>query len=720
MKPFSKLTDNQKSKVQSRIDEACKRTIDTVTFLGYLDNSDKKQTILQDSIDIYFKSVSDIIHRGDFESKLLSKLSENTNFKEMRKDGGFMISSSRNATIKNEELESYSYEQLCKRAGIDFKDAIANCFSKYDLANLIRKGLATGGKFEELDKKYQALGGRSYLQTGGSGFIEWREKLIKLIESEAKLTRSEIALTEADILKFYEAGKSPEDVYFKEWMEDAGYYYKIPFATGGNLIELTPEEDIEYDKLMAHFLNNGFKESKAEAETIVSLRKEFPRLKKLMVGDFKIKLAIGGELSVFAFTHNGEKYFTLGKDDGEKPHYSQHEIDLMKQGYVLEGEYNASRKSREQVEPYLEEIKREYPVCELVFSHSPEYFGFWRVWVLKSGSLATAAGFVQLANGGPLLDQIKKDLESFRPQGSHGYIYDYGNGFASNFRHLGNWIDNDEDASEFEDPDSDRYDPGWREDNDQHIWAPGEYRRFKEMFIAWAKNHSWFNEVNLSLQTSEKDNCEFIIELKPEAEKPKSEIPLFDFKKGDLVVSKRTGKDSDAKDIEVLTEQRDILSASLKYLTGADAKAVESNLIIINSALSAIKPQIRVMWEGKERLVKSKLTIGNKEKYEIELDGGKTIWTDKATIDHHKEKHHKGGEILKHKPWRFQPCDFAGLGKCICVKGIHFTHGLSYFKNLKYGYDISNLAPIVAVAYEDGRFTNMSKEVFEEHFKKVD
>lgn len=82
MKPFSKLTDRQKSKVQERINEAYKRTIETVTFLEYLENRDKKQTIFKDSVDIYYKAVSNLTHRGDFECQLLAmfQLSGKTNF----------------------------------------------------------------------------------------------------------------------------------------------------------------------------------------------------------------------------------------------------------------------------------------------------------------------------------------------------------------------------------------------------------------------------------------------------------------------------------------------------------------------------------------------------------------------------------------------------------------------------------------------------------------
>ena len=353
------------------------------------------------------------------------------------KDGGAMLSASRNNPPKDSELDAYSFPQLCKMAGIDFKDALANEFTKHDLARLIRGGHAKGGA-----------------------------------------------------------------------------------------------------------------------------------------------------MPVFAFEFKGEKYFTLGADDGEKPHYSQHEINLLKQGYVLEGEYNAARKTHAQVLPFLNEIKVKYPLSELIESHSPEYVGFWRIWVLKLGPVATASKFVELATGGAmdsLLDKIKSDLESFRPQGHRGDIeifrkypvneteqFTEYTAVTSEFRHLGHWIDDEESAHEFEDPESDRFDEGWREDNDQRVWAPGEYKRFKAMFTDWAKGYPWFDKVTLDLETSEKDYCEFIVKIK------KSEIKPAADKKFE-------------RDIQVLAEQLESLTLAVKYLKGADKKAVNANIVIVRSALAAIK-----------------------------------------------------------------------------------------------------------------------------------
>lgn len=69
-KPFSKLTDLQKVKVQEQINKAFDRTIKTIDFLEYKDNEDKKATIFIDSVDIFYKHVSNILYRSSFIDNL--------------------------------------------------------------------------------------------------------------------------------------------------------------------------------------------------------------------------------------------------------------------------------------------------------------------------------------------------------------------------------------------------------------------------------------------------------------------------------------------------------------------------------------------------------------------------------------------------------------------------------------------------------------------------
>lgn len=108
-----------------------------------------------------------------------------------------------------------------------------------------------------------------------------------------------------------------------------------------------------------------------------------------------------------------------------------------------------------------------------------------------------------------LLTQIESDLRSFRPGGgSGGNIRKDNDSVSKDFRDLGNWINNEEDQYD------DDFDESDWEDNDNRIWAPGEYKKYLKIFTEWAKRYSWYKYVDLGLQTSEKDWCEFYITLK--------------------------------------------------------------------------------------------------------------------------------------------------------------------------------------------------------------
>ena len=57
-------------------------------------------------------------------------------------------------------------------------------------------------------------------------------------------------------------------------------------------VKLTPAEDAAWDKWMAYFLTEGKTEKKAEEETIKILKDTFPRLRKLLTGEYKISLEL--------------------------------------------------------------------------------------------------------------------------------------------------------------------------------------------------------------------------------------------------------------------------------------------------------------------------------------------------------------------------------------------------------------------------------------------
>jgi len=112
---------------------------------------------------------------------------------------------------------------------------------------------------------------------------------------------------------------------------------------------------------------------------------------------------------------------------------------------------------------------------------------------------------IRVGNVKELLKQIASDLEYFRPDGKRGNDIDINENLllvSKDFRYLGRWEDDEEDGQE-------EY-----EDNDHRIWAHGEYKKYFNMFKEWAKKHSWYNKVELRLDTSEKDWCYFEIRIK--------------------------------------------------------------------------------------------------------------------------------------------------------------------------------------------------------------
>lgn len=58
------------------------------------------------------------------------------------------------------------------------------------------------------------------------------------------------------------------------------------------IIFLNREEDAAYDKGMSHYLNEGLTDLQAEKKTIADMKNQFPRLKKSMVGNYKISLTV--------------------------------------------------------------------------------------------------------------------------------------------------------------------------------------------------------------------------------------------------------------------------------------------------------------------------------------------------------------------------------------------------------------------------------------------
>jgi|TARA_R110000851_G_scaffold281736_1_gene435220 alanine racemase len=55
--------------------------------------------------------------------------------------------------------------------------------------------------------------------------------------------------------------------------------------------------------------------------------------------------------------------------------------------------------------------------------------------------------------------------------------------------------------------------------------------------------------------------------------------------------------------------------------------------------------------------------------------------------------------------------------RCVCIKNIKFKNGMNYFKDLTYTCEMN--IDRVSVGYEDGRFTTMSKDIFDIHFQVI-
>ncbi len=96
------------------------------------------------------------------------------------------------------------------------------------------------------------------------------------------------------------------------------------------------------------------------------------------------KFAKGGQIKESDFEpakkFNGVEYFTHGPDDDMKPLFNKTEINLLTNGYRIENEYRAKRRTEDEVKGYMKDIKGKK---ELTFSDN-EYGGNWRIWLKKT------------------------------------------------------------------------------------------------------------------------------------------------------------------------------------------------------------------------------------------------------------------------------------------------------------------------------------------------
>lgn len=58
-------------------------------------------------------------------------------------------------------------------------------------------------------------------------FPKWKEALVSLIMNKANLEKEEIAINNQEIKKYFDEGKTPKQVYFDIWLQDAGNFRNL-------------------------------------------------------------------------------------------------------------------------------------------------------------------------------------------------------------------------------------------------------------------------------------------------------------------------------------------------------------------------------------------------------------------------------------------------------------------------------------------------------------
>jgi hypothetical protein len=66
------------------------------------------------------------------------------------------------------------------------------------------------------------------MQSDGKGFEQWKQTLYNIVMKNANLEADEIAIDDTEIKKYYQEDKTPKEVYFDIWLQDAGNFRNIP------------------------------------------------------------------------------------------------------------------------------------------------------------------------------------------------------------------------------------------------------------------------------------------------------------------------------------------------------------------------------------------------------------------------------------------------------------------------------------------------------------
>ena len=162
------------------------------------------------------------------------------------------------AIDNGEKIKIAGFKEEQGKVKAIFKASTGMFFSSIDIDGLnpvnrgVRPGVDLGASFEKFKSQLEEIvrevlsemesddqeiddiamamdetfDGRDNLDEDG-GFEQWKQALYKIVMEKAKLKADEIAIDDIEIKKYHQQGKTPEQVYFDIWQQDAGNFYKL-------------------------------------------------------------------------------------------------------------------------------------------------------------------------------------------------------------------------------------------------------------------------------------------------------------------------------------------------------------------------------------------------------------------------------------------------------------------------------------------------------------
>ena len=120
---------------------------------------------------------------------------------------------------------------------LNLKDAIDQVTGRKIAKSSFRPGVDLGKSFDKFKSTLEEIvrevinetfDGRDNLDED-EGFKQWKQALYNIVMEKAVLEASESAIDDEEIKQYYQQGKTPEEVYFNIWQQDAGNFYNVPF-----------------------------------------------------------------------------------------------------------------------------------------------------------------------------------------------------------------------------------------------------------------------------------------------------------------------------------------------------------------------------------------------------------------------------------------------------------------------------------------------------------